>query len=480
MTLTIYNTLVRKKVKFVPIEPNKIRLYVCGMTVYDYCHIGHARVLVSFDVITRFLRATNWDVEYVRNITDIDDKILNRAVESGENYTVLTERFIDAMHADEVELNVLKPDQEPRATAHIQDIIDMIAILVDKKSAYQATNGDVYYRVDSFKNYGQLSGKNPDELLSGARISVDAAKEDPRDFALWKAAKKGEVFWESPWGKGRPGWHIECSAMTKSCLGNTFDIHGGGPDLPFPHHENEIAQSEAANGCKFVNYWMHAGAVRVDGDKMSKSLGNFFTIREVLKSYHPEVIRFLIVSSHYRSAINYSEANLIESKSGLDRFYQTLKNYSDVAASDELLLAVNEDSLATVEQQGVMSAFNEQFINSMNDDFNTPQALSVMFDMLRAVNTAAKVDVALANLLMTQLKCMSNILGLLQADPLRFLQGNSTAEGLSAEVIEAYIVERVDAKFAKNYARADEIRQLLIDQKIIVEDFPTGTSWRRE
>jgi cysteinyl-tRNA synthetase len=480
MTLTIYNTLVRKKVKFVPIEPNKIRLYVCGMTVYDYCHIGHARVLVSFDVITRFLRATNWDVEYVRNITDIDDKILNRAVESGENYTVLTERFIDAMHADEVELNVLKPDQEPRATAHIQDIIDMIAILVDKKSAYQATNGDVYYRVDSFKNYGQLSGKKPDELLSGARISVDAAKEDPRDFALWKAAKKGEVFWESPWGKGRPGWHIECSAMTKSCLGNTFDIHGGGPDLPFPHHENEIAQSEAANGCKFVNYWMHAGAVRVDGDKMSKSLGNFFTIREVLKSYHPEVIRFLIVSSHYRSAINYSEANLIESKSGLDRFYQTLKNYSDVAASDELLLAVNEDSLATVEQQGVMSAFNEQFINSMNDDFNTPQALSVMFDMLRAVNTAAKVDVALANLLMTQLKCMSNILGLLQADPLRFLQGNSTAEGLSAEVIEAYIVERVDAKFAKNYARADEIRQLLIDQKIIVEDFPTGTSWRRE
>ena len=480
MRLRIYNTLARKKVKFVPIEPNKIRLYVCGMTVYDYCHIGHARVLVAFDVITRFLRATHWDVEYVRNITDIDDKILKRADESGEDYTVLTERFIDAMHADEIELNVLKPDQEPRATKHMQDIIDMIAVLMDKKSAYQATNGDIYYRVDSFESYGHLSGKNPDELLSGARISVDAAKEDPRDFALWKAVKAGEVCWQSPWGEGRPGWHIECSAMTKACLGNTFDIHGGGPDLPFPHHENEIAQSEAANGCKFVNFWMHAGAVRVDGDKMSKSLGNFFTIREVLKNYHPEVVRFLIISSHYRSAINYSEDNLVESKSGLDRFYQTLKNYSDVVAVDELLLTVDDTSLTTVEQQTSMIAFNEQFINSMNDDFNTPQALSVMFDMLRSVNTAAKVEIALAKLLVAQLKRMSDILGLLQADPVIFLQGNSTAAGLSADVIEAYIAERVDAKLAKNYARADEIRQLLISQKIILEDFPSGTSWRRE
>jgi cysteinyl-tRNA synthetase len=480
MRLKIYNTLARKKIKFVPLEPNKIRLYVCGMTVYDYCHIGHARVLVSFDVITRFLRATHWDVEYVRNITDIDDKILKRADESGENYTALTERFIDAMHADEVELNVLKPDQEPRATAHIQNIIDMIAVLVEKNSAYQAVNGDVYYRVDSFENYGQLSGKNIDELLSGARVSVDAAKEDPRDFALWKAAKEGEVCWESPWGKGRPGWHIECSAMTKACLGDTFDIHGGGPDLSFPHHENEIAQSEAANGCTFVNYWMHVGPVRVDGDKMSKSLGNFFTIREVLKNYHPEVVRFLIVSSHYRSPINYSEENLIESKSGLDRFYQTLKNYSAFVAADELLLTVDKDSLATAEQQGVVIAFNDQFVNSMNDDFNTPQALSIMFEMLRAVNTAAKMDANLANLLITQFKRMANVLGLLQADPVEFLQENRTAEGLSSEVIESYIAERADVKLAKNYARADEIRQLLMDKKIILEDFPTGTSWRRE
>jgi cysteinyl-tRNA synthetase len=480
MTLKIYNTLVRKKVKFIPIEPNKIRLYVCGMTVYDFCHIGHARVLVCFDVITRFLRASNWDVEYVRNITDIDDKILNRADECGEVYTDLTERFINAMHEDETALNVLKPDQEPRATAHMQDIINMITVLVEKNIAYQATNGDVYYRVQSFENYGQLSGKNPDELLSGARIGIDLAKEDPRDFALWKSAKENEVFWDSPWGKGRPGWHIECSAMIKSCLGNTFDIHGGGPDLPFPHHENEIAQSEAANGCKLVNYWMHAGAVRVDGEKMSKSLGNFFTIREVLKKYHPEVIRFLIVSSHYRSAINYSEDNLIESKSGLDRFYQTLKNYGDIAASDELLMTVNEASNISVDHQSVVVNFNGQFFSSMNDDFNTPQALSVMFDVLRAANAGEKTDVVLAHLLISQLKCMANILGILQADATSFLQGAISQGGLTAEAIEAYIIERKDAKLAKDYARADEIRQLLIDEKIILEDFPSGTTWRRE
>ncbi len=480
MTLKIYNTLARSKVEFTPIEPNKIRLYVCGMTVYDYCHIGHARVLVSFDVITRFLRATGWDVEYVRNITDIDDKILNRADENGEEYTALTSRFIDAMHEDEAELNVLRPDQEPRATAHMSEIIDMIAVLVDKDVAYKASNGDVYYRVNSFENYGQLSGKNLDELLSGARVDVEETKEDARDFALWKAAKEGEVFWESPWGKGRPGWHIECSAMTKSCLGNTFDIHGGGPDLPFPHHENEIAQSEAANGCKFVNYWMHAGAVRVDGEKMSKSLGNFFTIRDVLKKYHPEVVRFLIVSSQYRSAINYSEDNLIESKAGLDRFYQTLKNYTNIAAVNDLQSSVDESSELSTEQQRIAIDFNAQFIGSMNDDFNTPQALSVMFEVLRTINAQAKTDLALANYLMTQLKCMANILGVLQANPIEFLQGADSSEGLSADAIDAYIVERQEAKLAKNYGRADEIRQLLLDEKVILEDSPTGTTWRRE
>lgn len=462
MSLTIYNTLERKKIDFKPIDEGKIRLYVCGMTVYDYCHIGHARVLVSFDVITRFLRSQGWDVEYVRNITDIDDKILKRADENGEKYTDLTQRFIQAMHEDEVQLNVARPDQEPRATAHIDGIIDMISTLVEKEFAYKADNGDVYYRVGRFDSYGKLSGKKLDELLSGARVEVDSAKEDPRDFALWKAAKAGEVSWESPWGQGRPGWHIECSAMTKACLGNSFDIHGGGPDLPFPHHENEIAQSEAANGCSYANYWMHAGAVRVDGEKMSKSLGNFFTIREVLKKYHPEVVRFLIVSSQYRSSINYSEDNLIEAKAGLDRFYQTLKNYVDVKA-------VSVDKVKNI-----------HFINAMNDDFNTPQALSVMYETLRELNAVAKKDSSAAEELVAELKGMANILGILQANPIEFLQDSQGNEGLSADEVEAYIVERQQAKLNKDYGRADEIRQILTDGDILLEDSPQGTTWRRK
>ena len=300
MALTLYNTLTRQKEVFKPIEAGKIRMYVCGITVYDYCHIGHARVLVAFDVITRYLRTRGWDVTYVRNITDIDDKILNRANDNGEPYMALTDRMIDAMHGDEDALGVLRPDLEPRATAYMDDILAMVQILVDNHYAYAADNGDVYYRVSRFADYGKLSGRNPEDLLAGARVEVDEAKEDPRDFALWKSAKPGEVSWESPWGPGRPGWHIECSAMSTCCLGDTFDIHGGGPDLPFPHHENEIAQSEAATGKKYVHYWMHAGAVRVDNEKMSKSLNNFFTIREVLKKYHPEVVRYFLLSSHYR------------------------------------------------------------------------------------------------------------------------------------------------------------------------------------
>ncbi len=466
MTLKIYNTLARDKVEFKPIEPKKIRLYVCGMTVYDYCHIGHARVLVSFDVITRFLRSQQWDVEYVRNITDIDDKILNRADENGEVYTDLTERFINAMHEDEAQLNVLRPDQEPRATAHMDGIIDMVSQLIEKGFAYQANNGDVYYRVNKFKSYGQLSGKNPDELLSGARIEIGEAKEDPRDFALWKAAKANEVYWDSPWGAGRPGWHIECSAMSKSCLGNTFDIHGGGPDLPFPHHENEIAQSEAANGCKFVNYWMHAGAVRVDGEKMSKSLDNFFTIRDVLKKYHPEVIRFLIVSSHYRSAINYSEDNLIEAKAGLDRFYQTLKKCAHIEPTALVSLSA--------------STYYPRFVEAMNDDFNTRVALAAMYELVKEVNSLGEEDNNLISTLLAELKAMANILGILQADPTEFLQADSSSDGLSADEVEAYIAERQQAKLDKDYARADEIRKLLVEQNIVLEDSREGTTWRRE
>src|SRR5690606_23379204 len=318
MDLTIYNTLTRSKEKFVPIEPGKIRMYVCGMTVYDYCHLGHARVLVAFDVITRYLKARGFDVTYVRNITDVDDKILRRAADNGEEYGALTQRFIDAMHEDEKRLGVLSPTHEPRATQHIGEIIALIEKLIAKGYAYAASNGDVYYAVSKFEGYGKLSGRNPDELLAGARIEVDEAKRDPRDFALWKSAKPSEAaVWDSPWGAGRPGWHIECSAMSTCCLGDTFDIHGGGPDLRFPHHENEIAQSEAATGKHYVNYWMHAGAVRVDGEKMSKSLGNFFTIREILDKYDAEVVRYLLISSHYRSEIDYSQESLQEAKSGL-------------------------------------------------------------------------------------------------------------------------------------------------------------------
>lgn len=471
MTLSLFNTLERQKVPFMPIEPGKVRLYVCGMTVYDYCHIGHARVLVSFDVIVRFLRSQGWDVEYVRNITDVDDKIILRAEENGEDSAALAQRFIDAMHEDERLLNVLSPDQEPRATEHIGNIITMVETLIEKGYAYVASNNDVYYRVDRFESYGKLSGKKPDELLAGARVEVGDIKEDPRDFALWKAVLDGDdsVSWASPWGKGRPGWHIECSAMSKSCLGDTFDIHGGGPDLPFPHHENEIAQSEAANGCQSVNYWMHAGAVRVDGEKMSKSLGNFFTIRDVLKKYHPEVIRYLIVSSHYRSSINYSEDNLIEAKAGLDRFYQTLRHYGDVEAADPSTLGA--------------STHYQHFTAAMNDDFNTRIALSGMYDLVKVINTtASESGKASASALVAELKAMANILGILQAEPHHFLQSGQSKDvvDLSVDVIETLITQRIQAKKDKQYQRADDIRQQLDEQGILLEDSPEGTSWRKK
>ena len=463
MSLSIYNTLTRSKATFEPIKAGKVSLYVCGITVYDFCHIGHARVLIAFDVITRFLRSQGWDVEYVRNITDIDDKILQRANQNDEDYTQLTARFIQAMHEDEESLYVLRPDQEPRATDHIDNIIQMVQTLIEKGAAYAGSNGDVYYRINSFEKYGQLSGRVLEDLLAGARVEVATDKEHPHDFVLWKAAKDGEAFWNSPWGKGRPGWHIECSAMSKSCLGEHFDIHGGGPDLPFPHHENEIAQSEAANGCQYVNYWMHAGAVRVDGEKMSKSLGNFFTIREVLKKYHPEVVRFLIISSHYRSPINYSEDNLVEAKAGLDRFFQTLKDYPHVDALPLNRLANSE--------------YYSRFVAAMNDDFNTRIAITVMYDLIKAINSS---DHQTAEALIGELKAMANILGILQVDAEIFLKGGESDDGLSAEAIEAYIQERQEAKLAKNYARADEVRTLLAEQGVVLEDSKDGTTWRRD
>jgi cysteinyl-tRNA synthetase len=466
MTLKIYNTFNRKKEEFVPLQPGKINMYVCGMTVYDYCHLGHARVLVAFDVITRFLRETGWDVTYVRNITDIDDKILNRANENGEVYTDLTERFIQYMWQDEHKLGVKKPDQQPRATAHISQIIDMVKTLIKKGYAYAASNGDVYYRVAKFEPYGKLSNKNTDELLAGARIEIGEVKEDPRDFALWKTAKEGEVYWQSPWGDGRPGWHIECSAMSTCCLGNTFDIHGGGPDLPFPHHENEIAQSEAATGQKYANYWMHAGAVRVDGEKMSKSLGNFFTIREILEKYHPEVIRYLLISSHYRSAINYSEESLKTAKGALDRFYKALKGFEELIPIE--LDRFNERSV-----------YMDRFIAAMEDDFNTPEALAAMFDLVRELNThIAAEESGKSTKLALELKSIGQVLGLFIELPERFLQTGGSDE-ISAEDIEAKIQQRIDAKQAKDYALADQIREELSALGVVLEDSRDGTTWRR-
>nr|WP_286696194.1 cysteine--tRNA ligase [Spongiibacter sp. UBA1325] len=466
MSMQIYNTLSRKKEAFTPIEAGKVKMYVCGMTVYDYCHLGHARVLVAFDVISRYLRAKGYELNYVRNITDIDDKILRRADENGEDYTALTERFITAMHEDAERLGVAPPDAEPRATGHIEDILAMIARLIERGFAYAADNGDVYYRVSRFEGYGKLSGKKPDELLSGARIAVDEAKEDPRDFALWKAAKSGEVSWPSPWGEGRPGWHIECSAMSTCCLGDNFDIHGGGPDLVFPHHENEIAQSEAATGKPYANTWMHAGAVRVDNEKMSKSLGNFFTIREILDKYHPEVVRYFLISSHYRSAINYSEDNLQIARQNLERFYHALKG-------------LPVEPVTPYNKLPADNRYVQRFDAAMSDDFAAPEALAVLFDLVRELNNArAAGEDAVVTEQAALLRSLGALLGILGCEAEAFLQAGSAGE-LSAEEIESLIAERVQAKKDRDFARADGIRAQLLEGGVVLEDSREGTTWRR-
>ena len=457
----LYNTLSKSKQPFTPIQAGKIRMYVCGVTVYDFCHIGHARVMVSFDVITRYLRARGWDVEYVRNITDVDDKIIKRAAENGETPDELVLRMIAAMHEDEDALSVLRPDQEPRATHHIKDIVNMVQTLIDKGFAYAASNGDVYYRVEKFEGYGKLTNKVVEELKSGARIEVEAAKESPLDFVLWKSAKAGEVSWESPWGPGRPGWHIECSAMSKCCLGETFDIHGGGPDLPFPHHENEIAQSEAANGKTYVNYWMHAGPVRVNQEKMSKSLGNFFTIRDVLKEHNPEVVRYFLSSVHYRSHIDYSIDSLKEARAALDRFYQALDGVEIADAP----IAEND--------------YSQRFFEAMDDDFNTPRAFAVLFEMASELNRLKTKDMAAAEAMAGQIKALAGILGLLQQEPKAFLQQGVAGE-ITAEQVESFIEERKSARANKDFARSDEIRDELAAAGVILKDGPEGTTWYRE
>jgi len=459
--LQIYNTLTRQKAPFTPLEAGKIRMYVCGVTTYDYCHLGHGRMLVVFDVVVRFLRALGFDVTYVRNITDIDDKIIRRANEQGIAFNELTAKFIDIMHEDERALNILPPDIEPRATGHMDEIITMVETLVEKGFAYAADNGDVYFSVTKFPEYTKLSGKNLDELLSGARIEVEEAKIDPRDFALWKAAKPGEPGWESPWGFGRPGWHIECSAMSTCALGETFDIHGGGSDLVFPHHENEIAQSEAATGKEFARVWMHNAPLRIDNEKMSKSLDNFFTIREVLEKYPAEVVRYFLVSSHYRSPINYTAETLDLAYSALERFYNALK---DVALESEDVLRNSE--------------FESRFMRAMEDDFNTPEAIGVLFEITREINRLKAEDERGAVSLSRLLVKLGGILGILQDDPAAFLRKGS--EGVDAVHIESLIQRRNQARIDKNWQVADEIRDKLKSLKVVLEDKDGVTTWRVE
>ncbi|MDH4562396.1 cysteine--tRNA ligase [Pseudomonas sp. BN411] len=458
MTLSIYNTLSKTKEPLQPLVGNQVRMYVCGMTVYDFCHIGHARVMVAFDVVARWLRHRGYDLTYVRNITDIDDKIIRRANENGEPFEALVERMIAAMHEDEARLSVLRPDIEPRATGHIAGMHQMIQTLIGKGFAYAPGNGDVYYRVGKFEGYGKLSRRKIDELKIGARIEVDEIKEDPLDFVLWKGAKPGEPSWESPWGPGRPGWHIECSVMSTCCLGETFDIHGGGPDLVFPHHENEIAQSEAATGKLYAKSWMHAGAVRVDGEKMSKSLGNFFTIREVLEKYHPEVVRYVLVSSHYRSPINYSEESLKEAKGALERFYHALRGLPDAAPAGG-------------------EAFVDRFAAAMDDDFNSPEACAVLFEMVREVNRLRDGDLSAAAALAAQLKALAGLLGVLQLEPDAFLRAGAEGKVDAAEVA-ALIQARLQARAEKNWGESDRIRDQLAAMGVVLEDGKGGTTWR--
>ena len=457
--LKIYNTLTRDKQNFKPINPNHVRMYVCGMTVYDFCHLGHARVMVVFDMVYRWLKASAYDVTYVRNITDIDDKIIKRAAENGESIYQLTQRFIDAMHQDADALGVQRPDHEPRATQFVPQMLAMIAQLEKNGLAYQAADGDVNFAVRKFDGYGKLSGKSLEDLRAGERVEVASNKNDPLDFVLWKSAKaeeSAEVKWDSPWGQGRPGWHIECSAMGSEILGNQFDIHGGGADLQFPHHENEIAQSEGAHQCQYVNYWMHNGFVRVDNEKMSKSLGNFFTIREVLKKYDAEVVRFFILRAHYRSPLNYSDAHLDDAKGALTRLYTALK-----------LLP------ATVGVVDWNEAHAQRFKAAMDDDFNSPEAVAVLFDLANEVNRNQSAVAA------SQLKSLAGTLGLLQRDAQEFLQAGVAAEGLNEAQISAQIAARIAAKQAKNYAEADHIRQALLAAGVILEDGAAGTTWRR-
>jgi len=458
MTLKIYNTLARRLETFEPLEPGHVRMYVCGMTIYDLCHIGHARMMMAFDIVQRWLKVSGYRVTYVRNITDIDDKIIRRALERGISLRALTHEMTEAMHQDIAALGIEPPSLEPRATDYVPQMLGLIERLEAKGLAYRAEGGDVNFAVRKFPGYGKLSGKSLDDLRAGERVAVDSVKNDPLDFVLWKAAKPEEPVeaqWPSLYGLGRPGWHIECSAMCGALLGETFDIHGGGADLQFPHHENEIAQSEGANGQPLARFWVHNGFVRVDNEKMSKSLGNFFTIREVLAKYDPETLRFFMVRTHYRSPLNYSDAHLDDARGALKRLYTTLASVAPAA-----LDAIDWSQ-----------PFAQRFRAAMDEDFGTPEAIAVLFDLASEINRSQ--DVHLAALL----RALGGTLGLLQGDPVRFLQGGADAQSLDEAAVAIQIAERSAAKAAKNFAEADRIRQALLAQGIALKDSAAGTTW---
>jgi cysteinyl-tRNA synthetase len=457
--LHIYNTLSRKKELFTPIEPGKAGLYVCGITIYDYCHVGHARTYVAFDVINRYLRFLGYDVTYVRNITDVDDKIIKRAAENNESCDALTERFTQAMHADFAALGLMPADIEPRVTTHMAEIIALIETLVAKGYAYVAADGDVLFDVSKYEAYGELSQQNLEMLQSGSRVEVADNKDDPLDFVLWKGAKPGEPFWQSPWGNGRPGWHIECSAMSAKHLGEHFDIHGGGSDLQFPHHENEIAQSTCAHGHKYVNTWIHTGMVQVDKEKMSKSLGNFFTVKDVLAEYNAEAVRYFLLSSQYRSQLNYSAENLTQAHAALGRLYTALRNVTPSHSID------------------LNSPYIVRFKAAMDDDFNTPEALPVLFELAREVNRFKETEPAKAAELAGVLNLLAGVLGLLQGDAETFLQSGASMDDVAE--IEALIAKRNTARANKDWAAADAARDALTAKGIIVEDKNGVTSWRK-
>ncbi|MGX2987430.1 cysteine--tRNA ligase [Ursidibacter sp. B-7004-1] len=457
--LKIYNTLKREKEEFKPIKPNQVGMYVCGVTVYDLCHFGHGRTFVSFDVIVRYLRYLGYNVRYVRNITDVDDKIIKRALENNESCDQLVDKMVAEMYRDFDALNILRPDVEPRATQHIPEIIQMVQTLIEKGYAYVAQDGDVMFQVDQFKNYGVLSRQNLEQLQAGARVEIKSVKRNPMDFVLWKMSKENEPSWDSPWGKGRPGWHIECSAMNSKELGNHFDIHGGGSDLMFPHHENEIAQSCCAHGDDYVNYWLHTGMLMINKEKMSKSLNNFFTIRDILNKYDSESVRYFFLTAQYRSLLDYSEENINLARSALERLYTALRG------CDTSILISDEDQ------------YVKAFKDAMNDDFNTPGALAVLFELAREINKAKTEGSSDADYLASRLKQLAGVLGLLQQEPETFLQGNANNDEVAE--IETLIKQRNEAKATKNWALADEVRDKLKAMNIVLEDTPNGTTWRK-